>query len=243
MKLKRFLPLVLSVFLLTGCKQVYADALPEIIDAEEWGEIYEIKLKSNSKDATGEKEETLKESAVLTLYEDGASYIVDQIVNDENLKTERHIYKTSDSAHIIEITGDEREEKVPFSYDYERGQFDFAALILYLPFDVAYSLAKDLVDEDAISDIIAEVPDIESIKLTKFGNTFKLDVKGVNEVKKGVVYDTHVIMEFNAKGGIPRFLKSKTTMKDGKKVVAESDEEVTYSYREALPKYSGPKVK
>ncbi|HZJ89272.1 MAG TPA: hypothetical protein VFD05_01130 [Bacilli bacterium] len=245
MKLKKILPVILSVFLLTGCKEIYADALPELKDPAEWGEIYEITLESSVKNQLGEEDLVLKQSSVLRFYENGASFFNDQTMNDERNTMDEHLYKTSDSFHFITVTNGEQEESDTYGYDYDftLSVFHLLAEILYYPFEIAYTNAEDIVDQDAVNEIYASVPAIESLKLTKSGDTFKLDIKGVTEVENDEVYDSHVIIEFNAKGGIPRFVKTKSVMKDGKKVVVESFEEVVYTYRETLPKYNGPTVK
>lgn len=244
MKLKKILSVVLSVFLLTGCKEVYADALPELKNPEEWGEIYQVKVEIDSFDQTGKEEETFKESSLISFYEDGGSIVGDVTADGKKTKSELHFYKTDSSAYLIQINDSEREERALSSMEYDvvYSSYMIAAMLFYYPFEAAYTLAEDLVDEAAINDIYASVPDIDSIKLTQLGHTFKLDVKGVNKINNKD-HDQHIVIEFNAKDGIPRFVKTKTTVKDGNNLVLNSSDEFKYSYRETLPKYNGPKVK
>lgn len=243
MKLKKLIPVFLATLLLTSCKEVFADALPELKDPEEWGEIYEITLRSDSINNMEDEEQTLNMAMKLNFYEDGASLVNEQTLNGKNSKVEEHLYKTETSAYFITIIDGEREEDAIANYDFMLSMYSTITGVLYVPFELYYSLAEELVDKDAISDIIASEPTIDAIKLTQKGDTFTLDVKGNAEYDRDTLYSTHAVIQLNAKDGIPRFTKAKTTVKDGNKVVAETDEEVIYTYRETLPKYNGPKVK
>lgn len=248
MKLKKWLPFLLSVFLLTGCAKVYADDLPELKDAEEWSEVQKVTLKSKLVNKMDGEDTSATHDQVLTFYSNGASFVNNQKVDGEESKIESYLYHEDGVTYAVDIIDGKREEaQTPDpskeAYDFVMGYtFELIKMVYYIPFLSIYELAKELVDEDAIKEIVAENEDISAIKFTKLFGTYKLEVKGTISEDSDKNYDIVRTWEFGIKDGQPSFIKIKNLAKDGRKVVVDSDEEIQYSYAASLPKYNGPKV-